>query len=586
MTIPERLAALRKRMAEEGIDAYYIPSSDAHQSEYLPKYAKTREYISGFTGSAGTAVVTKDKALLWTDGRYFLQAEQQLHGSGFELCKMGEPGVPSIEEFFQHELRAGDTLGLDGKVTAAASYRQLKDCLPAIRFVADKDLVGSIWNDRPEPRYSTAYILEQKYTGKSVKEKLSEVRALLAEKKCDATVIGALEDICWLYNIRGSDVKSNPVLTSYAIIEKTQAKLFIDPRQMPKDVEEALRKEGVDCYPYEAVFEAAAKLDGVVFIDPSRTNIYLRNCIQAKMLEGINLTSILKAVKNETELKSIRNAMLKDGVAMVQIIKWIEENADARISECDVADKLLEFRAAQKDFIEASFGTISGYGANGAIIHYAPRPETCATLEPKGFLLLDSGGQYRDGTTDITRTIQLGPLTEEEREDYTLVLKSHIQLAIAQFKAGTPGYVLDGIARLPLWKAGKDYKHGTGHGVGFVLSVHEGPQSISNRYTINVPLEPGMVTSNEPGMYVAGSHGIRIENLTVTQVAIENEYGPFYSFETVTLCPIDTRPVIKSLLLPEELAWLNNYHKLVQEKLSPLLDAEHQAFLAERCKAL
>ena len=378
---------------------------------------------------------------------------------------------------------------------------------------------------------------------------------------------------------------STPVVTAYSIVTADYARIYIDERQLTAEVRKHLAEAAVEIAGYTDIFTDAAQLTGTVYLDPSRTNISLRNCIQAAVVEGLNITSSMKAIKNPIEIENFRKTFVKDGVAMVKILKWVEDNADAGITEWDVSEKLLHFRAEQDTFIEESFPTIAGYGANGAIIHYAPQKGSAAAIEPRGFLLLDSGGQYMGGTTDITRTIPLGVLTEEEKTDYTLVLQAHIQLALAVFPENTLGYKLDTIARMPLWKQGKDYKHGTGHGVGYVLSVHEGPQTIGLKYA-GLPLCSGMITSNEPGIYCAGSHGIRIENLTLTKKAKDTPFGSFLTFETLTLCPIDTRPVRKEMLSIEELIWLNTYNETVFQALSPLLDSEHRAFLQKRTNAL
>ncbi len=585
MNVPERIAALRQKMEALSLSAYLVPSSDPHQSEYLPENYKTRAFISGFTGSAGTVVVTKDKAILWTDGRYFLQAEKQLEGSGVELYKMAEPNVPTVNEFLRSVLKDGEKLGMDGKVIALRTYEAMQAELAGIEFVTTVDLIGDIWTDRPSQILSKAFIQDVKYAGKSPKEKLEQLRKELCSKNCSSTVIGALEDVCYLFNIRGSDITCNPVVTAYAIVETEKATLFISEKQLTSEVKDFLSSQGVQIKDYEAVFEEASKLGGTVYLDPSRTNVFLFEKIKAKIEKGLNITSTMKAVKNEIELKNFDKAMEKDGAAMIKILKWVEENADKGVTEWDVSEQLLKFRAEGEGFIEASFETISGYGPNGAVIHYSPEKKTCAALQPKSFLLLDSGGHYFDGTTDITRTIPLGPLTEEEKENYTLVLKAHINLARAKFKAGTTGFALDTLARAPLWAFGKDYKHGTGHGVGFVLSVHEGPQSISGKY-IDVPMQLGMVTSNEPGLYIAGSHGIRIESLVVTVPFIKTGDGDFYRFKTITLCPIDTRPIIKNLLSSEEIEWLNEYHKEVFERLSPYVDGVYKEFLKKKTEAI
>ncbi|MEL3912461.1 aminopeptidase P family protein [Treponema pedis] len=585
MNVPERIAALRQKMEALSLSAYLVPSSDPHQSEYLPENYKTRAFISGFTGSAGTVVVTKDKAILWTDGRYFLQAEKQLEGSGVELYKMAEPNVPTVNEFLRSVLKDGEKLGMDGKVIALRTYEAMQAELAGIEFVTTVDLIGDIWSDRPSQILSKAFIQDVKYAGKSPKEKLEQLRKELCSKNCSSTVIGALEDVCYLFNIRGSDITCNPVVTAYAIVETEKATLFISEKQLTSEVKDFLSSQGVQIKDYEAVFEEASKLGGTVYLDPSRTNVFLFEKIKAKIEKGLNITSTMKAVKNEIELKNFDKAMEKDGAAMIKILKWVEENADKGVTEWDVSEQLLKFRAEGEGFIEASFETISGYGPNGAVIHYSPEKKTCAALQPKSFLLLDSGGHYFDGTTDITRTIPLGPLTEEEKENYTLVLKAHINLARAKFKAGTTGFALDTLARAPLWAFGKDYKHGTGHGVGFVLSVHEGPQSISGKY-IDVPMQLGMVTSNEPGLYIAGSHGIRIESLVVTVPFMKTGDGDFYRFKTITLCPIDTRPIIKNLLSSEEIEWLNEYHKEVFERLSPYVDGVYKEFLKKKTEAI
>ena len=584
MTIVERITLLRQKMSEYGFDAYFIPTSDPHQCEYLAEHDKARVFISGFTGSAGSVVVTQTAALLWTDGRYFLQAEQELKGSGIALQKSGEPDVPSFFEYLAETLPAGSIIAMDGKVISADMFRLFKTKLPDLQFDVSHDLIGEIWHDRPAPVLSKAFIHELRYTGKSAAEKIAAVRAVLKEKRADATVIGALEDVCYVFNIRGNDIEATPVVTAYALIDMHNAYLYIDERQMTDTVREALKKEGVTVAAYDAVFADAGKLAGTVYLDPARTNVFLRNAVTAEIIEGLNITAEMKAVKNDVELTNYRNAFLKDGIAMVKILKWVEEQCSSGITEWDVSEQLLQFRSEQPDFLEVSFTTIAGYGTNAAVIHYSPKKDTAAVLQPKGFLLLDSGGQYLDGTTDITRTIPLGPLTQEEKEDYTLVLKGHIQLATAKFPEQTLGYKLDSFARAPLWQYGKDYKHGTGHGVGYLLAVHEGPQVIGLRH-VDYPMKAGMITSNEPGMYCAGSHGIRIENLTLTKQWKKTPYGDFLCFETLTLCPIDTRPVIKEMLQPEELDWLNGYNRTVYDALAPHLDDAHKSFLRERTQA-
>ncbi|MGP1438907.1 MAG: aminopeptidase P family protein [Treponema sp.] len=585
-SVTERGEMLRSKMKDMGLKAYCVPSSDPHQSEYLPENYKTRSFISGFTGSAGTVLVTDKQAILWTDGRYFLQAERQLQGSPFELYKMGEPGVPTLTEYLAKELKKGDKLGFDGKVVSLSMFEDIKAKISeGVQFVSDKDLVGEIWNDRPQPVLSKSFVLGKEYSGADAKEKIEKVRKMLNEAKCDSTVIGALEDICYLLNIRGNDVRCNPVVTAYALIDAKKAILFISEKQLTEEVRKYLASQGVEIQDYEAVFSEVEKLTGSVYLDPSRTNTYLYSKVKAKIVKGLNFTSKLKCVKNETELNNFREAMAVDGVAMLNIIKWVEENAGSGITEWDVSEKLLEFRKEGDKFVEESFETIAGYGPNGAVIHYSPSPSGSAKLEKKSFFLLDSGGHYLTGTTDITRTIPLGELTMEEKENYTAVLKGHIQLALAKFKKGTQGFALDALTRQPIWRLGKDYKHGTGHGVGYLLSVHEGPQSISNKF-LDVPMELGMVTSDEPGLYIANKHGIRIESLIATVPFVENEHGIFYQFETITICPIDTRPIIKERLLQEEIDWLNEYHQKVFNILSKRIKPCMMEFLKEKTRAI
>lgn len=582
MTTKEKLSLLREKMKERLLDAYYIPSADPHMSEYLPENYKTREFMSGFTGSAGSLLVLLDEAFLWTDGRYFIQAEKELADSTIQLFKMGNKGVPSIAEFLEKHFAKGGRLGVDGKVLSYAAYKTFVEKTPQLEFVTDLDLVGEIWTARPAPVASEAFVLDEKYTGESVKNKIANLRNLLIEKEATATVIGSLEDVCYLFNIRARDVHCNPVLTSYAIVDDERACLFVNEKQITNEVREYLEKQGVTILDYEEVFTEAQKLTGAIYIDPATTNIYLLKKIKAKLIENKGLTVKMKAVKTPTEIKNIRETMILDGVALTKFLYWFSKNINNEPSETDVSKKLNEFRMQHESFIEDSFETIAGYGENAAIVHYSPKAGKDKKLKPKGFLLLDSGGHYFTGTTDITRTIPLGPLTEDECKDYTLVLKSHINLARAKFKAGTTGFALDTLSRIPFWAEGKDFNHGTGHGVGFVLSVHEGPQSISQRY-INEPLEEGMITSNEPGFYLQGKYGIRIENLILTKKAFETDYGKFYEFETLTLCPISTKPVKKEMLSEIEIKWLNDYNANCFKLLSSHLHDEEKAFLKNEC---
>jgi len=583
-TIKERVEALRSKMKEAGVVAYLVPSSDPHQSEYLPEHYKMRQYISGFTGSAGTALVTLDEAILWTDGRYFLQAEKQLSGTPFVLYKMGEPGVPNVAEYLKNKLKKNEKLGFDGKVVSLNMFDDLKKNLSAeIGIFSDRDLVGEIWADRPQAKLSKAFVFGVEYSGEETKSKIERVRKALKEEGACSTVIGALEDVCYLFNIRGRDVKCNPVVTAYGYVDEKRAVLFIASEQLTDEVKAYLSSQSVEVLDYNDVFTFAEKLMGSVHLDPTRTNTYLFSKIKTQVIKKLNITSSMKAIKTDVELANFREAMAVDGVAMLSILKWVEENAGSGITEWDVSEKLLEFRKKGDKFIEESFETIAGYGPDGAIIHYAPSSSGSLKLEKKSFLLLDSGGHYLTGTTDITRTIPLGELTDEEKENYTAVLKGHIQLAMAKFKKGTNGYALDAITREPIWRLGKDYKHGTGHGVGMVLSVHEGPQSISTKM-LDVPMELGMITSDEPGLYIANKHGIRIESLIATVPYCENEHGTFYQFETITICPIDVRPILKERMLQEEIDWLNAYHEKVYQVLEKRVAPDMLPFLKEKTK--
>lgn len=552
-------------MKKAGIDQYIVPTSDAHQMEYLDQHDRTREFLSGFTGSSGTLVVTKNGAYLWTDGRYFLQAEKELEGSGIELMKMGEEGVPTVEEFVRAR---GGVIGFDAKTFPLRLYERLEG-MERI----DIDLVTPLWVDRPSAHRTDAFLVKDGNFKRTAKEKLYALREDLKGTEASATIIGALEDICWILNIRARDVRCNPVFTSYLFVDMERSVLFASEEHITEEVCHAMEEADVKCMPYDAVFDFMDNVTETVYLDPDRSSTRMRMHIHGEVVTGRNLTAQPKAIKDESEISAIRRAMHEDGIALVRFLNWLEHNKAKGITEMDVVDTLLQYRAKGKSFVEESFETIAGYGANGAIIHYQPTKQSHAKIEPKGLLLLDSGGQYFGGTTDITRTIPMGELTEDEKRDYTLVLKSHIALATVIFPRDTRGYALDAITRAPLWELCKDYKHGTGHGVGFFLGVHEGPQSISRGF-IDVPMECGMVTSNEPGLYIPGKHGIRIESLVLTVPYEKNAFGEFYAFETLTLCPIDTRPILPELLSEKEKAWVEDYNRRVFEELSNELTAE------------
>lgn len=585
MTITEKLNLLRAKMTDRALDAYYVPSADPHMSEYLPENYKCREFMSGFTGSAGTLLVLEDEAFLWTDGRYFLQAEKQLSGSNIILQKMGEKGVPKIVDFLASRFPKGARVGFDGKTFSLSTYKTFLEKCPKLEFVSDIDLVGEIWDNRPEASKTDAFILEEKYCGKSARDKIADLRKKLLENELDCTILTSLDDVCYLYNTRASDVHCNPVLTSYALVDKEGAYIFADKKQLSGKVQDKLKSQGITIFEYEEIFTEVEKLKGSVFIDPATTNFSLFSKIKTKVVFGDSLVIKMKACKNNTEVENIRKTMVIDGVAMVKFLFWLSKNVDADISEMDVVKKLHDFRAMGDGYISESFDTIAGYAENAAIVHYAPSETSSKTLKPKGFLLLDSGAHYYTGTTDITRTIPLGELTDDEKTDYTLVLKSHINLAMAKFKEGVTGFALDTLARVPLWAKGKDFNHGTGHGVGFVLSVHEGPQSISQRYK-DAPLLENMLTSNEPGIYITGKYGIRIESLVLTTQNMQTEFGRFFKFETLTVCPISTKPVKKELLSVTEIDWINDYNAHCYKQLSKYLSSDEKGFLEKECKSI
>ena len=588
--ITERLEKLRKKMSERNIDAYVVLSSDPHTSEYLADYYKTRKYITGFSGSAGTAVILKKKAALFTDGRYFIQAAKELEGSTVDLMKMGEPGVPTLIEYLKENVPECGKIGVDGLTLDYNDYYQWLEKLGDRMIITDVDFVGDIWEDRPEKPNSKAYAFDVKYCGKDTKTKLKELRYFMDSNDRDYNFIGSLDDICYLYNIRGNDVLYNPVIISYALVGKDFANLYIDDEKIDDDLIELLKEQGVTVKGYEKVFEDLSELPGksVLFLDPSKTNVRIYNSINSniRISKGIQPTTLMKAHKNETEIKNQKNAYIKDGVALVKFFNWVETGTPTgNVTEMSAADKLRYFREQGDLFMDLSFGTISAYGENAALPHYEPSIDNPVTLQPKGLYLVDSGAQYLDGTTDITRTVALGELTDDEKLHYTLTLKSHINLMTTIFPKGTKSSSLDPIARRPIWQELLDFRHGTGHGVGFYLGVHEGPQRISSMNN-DIDMDEGMVTSDEPGIYIEGSHGIRIENIMNCIKVGESEFGEFLGFESLSICPIDTRPVIKEKLLPFELEWLNNYNKECYDKLSPYLEGSDLEYLEQQTKAI
>ena len=579
--IPERIAALREAMKQQKVDAYIIPSSDPHLSEYPADRWKSREWISGFTGSAGTIVVTADKAGLWTDSRYFLQAASQLEGSGIELYKLALPETPSITEFLLHELHAGQAVGLDGQTYSAAEASALANKLSRkeIKLDTSADLIEGIWKDRPAVPGNPIFEMPEALSGASVHEKLDLINNQLRSEGADCLILAALDEIAWTFNIRGTDVTYNPVVVSYAFVSEDESVLFIKPEKLTAEITEHLKKEGVTLAEYSMIQRYLSRLpeNSRVFVDMNKTNVSLYDAIPGSctIVEGISPANHLKSIKNETEIKGFQNAVVKDGVALTKFYIWLEKQMaeGAQVTEISAAEKLTALRAEQPQYIMDSFGTICGYAEHGAIVHYSATPETDATLKPEGLLLIDSGAQYLDGTTDITRTIALGEPTEQMKKDFTRVLKGTISLAKSKFPAGTRGSQIDILARKALWDSGINYLHGTGHGIGHCLNVHEGPQSI--RMEENpVTLKPGMVISDEPAMYRTGEYGIRTENMILVREDSETEFGKFLGFDTLTLCFIDTSLIIIPMLSVREHAWLNKYHQMVYDKISPFLNEE------------
>jgi Xaa-Pro aminopeptidase len=573
-------------MEDKGLHAFIIPSTDSHLSEYPALHWASREWISGFTGSAGIVVVTREKAGLWTDSRYFLQAASELDDTGIELFKDGLPQTPGIEEWLASELREGDYVGIDGNVYAAKEAFSLthKLNIKGLYLISDYDPFDTIWHDRPEIPKNPFFVLPGKYTGEPAQKKIARICDAVEKNGAESLLVASLDTIAWIFNIRGNDVKCNPVTVSYAYISRRETVLFIDPKKLSDETSDYLKAEGVTIAEYSKVYDYVSKIKASVCLDSSKITFSLYNTIptENRIVDIPSPADLMKSIKNEAEIQGFNNAMERDGVALVRFFMWLEKAVpEGGVTEIMIPEKLVEYRSLQDNFVGESFDTISGYGPNGAIVHYHVSPESSVEVKPEGFLLVDSGAQYFDGTTDITRTVAVGPLTDQMKKDYTMVLKGHINLATAIYPQGTRGSQLDILARKSMWDNGINYLHGTGHGIGHFLNVHEGPQSI--RMNENpTTLQIGMVTSNEPGLYRAGKYGIRTENLILTQHEMTTEFGDFYSFETLTLCPIDTTPVVKDMLTKEEIVWLNEYHKLVYDRLSPLLTEEEKGWLKEK----
>jgi len=590
MCIKEKIKELRNEMRERGIDAYIVPSSDPHQSEYVAKHYAARTFITGFTGSAGNAIITQKEAILWTDGRYFIQAESELKDTGVTLFKMGEVGVQTVEEFLMEVLDKGAKVAFDGKVISIEYFRNLQKSLEKkeFSFKVDEDLIDKIWKDRPARPCSQVILHNIRFAGESREIKLERVTHEMKTMGVSYYVVSSLDDIAWLLNIRGRDVACNPLTIAYLVVAVEKCYLFIDDRKIDSLVLNQLEKANVEIMPYDSIeiFLREIKV-GTILLDPSKNSTWIYSAINIKIIEAMDITTRFKAIKNDIQIQNIRNIMIRDGVAMVKFINWMKKTIKSRnITEIEASDKICEIRKTGENFYDLSFKSISAYGANASMPHYSATEKNHATIKPKGLYLLDSGVQYLDGTTDITRTLAVGPLTIEEKTDFTLVLRGMINLTMQRFLYGTTGSNLDIIARIPLWNAGMDFKHGTGHGVGFFLNVHEGPHRISI-VPNTVKLEKGMVVSNEPGVYKAGKHGIRIENLVVVQEDEKTQYGgQFMKFETLTLCPIDLEAVDVTLLTHDEKTWLNNYHRTVFEKLSPYLKGEELEYLNGSTRAI
>lgn len=591
--IQERLAKLRALMEREGLDAYMVLTEDFHGSEYVGEYFECREFMSGFTGSAGSLVVLKDIAGLWTDGRYFLQAEEQLAGTTITMFKSGEEGTPKVSEFLNKNLQEGAKIGFDGRAVNYKTAQNIKKKTAdkKMTFVYNKDLVGEIWENRPALSAEPAMLLDECYTGKSRADKIAMIRGLMKEKKADYFVLSSLDDIAWLLNIRGNDVMCNPVVLSYLAMTQDKVVLFVNENVVKGAVEEALSADGVVFQPYNNIYQYVADIpEGkTLYVDEAKTNyaILMNRKEGVTLLNGANLTALPKCIKNKTEIENERKAHVKDGVVVTKLIYWLKKNiGKTEITELSVEDKLEELHRQQENYMGPSFTPIIGYAQHGAIIHYSATKESNAVLKPQGMVLMDMGGQYLEGTTDITRTVVLGKITDEEKEAFTLVLRGNLNLGAAKFKAGICGLSLDYLARFPMWEKGLDYNHGTGHGVGCFLNVHEGPVSIHSRVDnpekiVSTKIEEGMVISNEPGLYFAGKFGIRTENLITCRKVEKTEYGQFMDFETLTLVPIDLDAVLPEAMSERERSLLNQYHKRVYETISPYLEQEEAEWLKE-----
>lgn len=582
--IRERVALLRTFMQEKEIRAFIVPSTDPHSGEYVPEFWESRKWISGFTGSAGTAVITDETGGLWTDSRYFLQAASQLEDTGIMLFKDRLPETPSIAEWLGSVLSPGDKVGIDGWVNTTAEAENLQKQLQAygLQLVSTEDPFQRIWKDRPSLPLNPPFILPLSYAGKNCTEKIAEIREQILLNHADAILLSALDEIAWTLNLRGSDVHCNPVFVSYLFITDTTTTLYILPEKITPEIKQYLNDNQIEVKPYQAIEADLHHYTGKgIQLTPGTNYALYQAASHNQIIRHESPVLYMKAIKNETEIQGFHHAMIKDGIAMVKFLFWLKNTVkNSQETELSIDRKLYNLRAEQKDFKGISFDTIAGYQAHGAIVHYEATEETNATLHPEGLLLLDSGAQYLDGTTDITRTIVLGPVTKEQKTDFTLVLKGFIELSMAEFPYGTCGTQLDVLARQFMWKFGINYGHGTGHGVGHFLNVHEGPHQFRMNY-MPALLLPGMTVTNEPGIYKAGKHGVRTENTMLIVKSKETEFGAFYKFEPLTLCPIDKEAILPEMLSYEEKQWLNNYHSLVYDRLNASLNTDEQAWLKE-----
>lgn len=590
MTISQRLAALREIMSREHLAAFIFPSTDPHQGEYIPDHWKGREFISGFNGSAGTAVVTMKSAALWTDSRYFIAAEEQLKGTEFKLMKLKIEGTPTIAEWIGKECEAGAEIGLDGTCSSANTVKELIADLRyqgGITLRTNLDPLKLIWTNRPPIPQNPVEIFPIEYAGETTHDKLTRIRKALRQHHADGMLMSALDDIAWTLNLRGTDVHCNPVFVGYLLISSTTTTLYINKEKLTAEVSDYLKAEGIAVDDYENVGNGLkAYFEYNILLDPDEVNYTLYKKVSREIIEAESPVKRMKTVKNETEIAGFRRAMLKDGIALVKFLKWLKPAVEAGgQTEISIDQKLTALRAEQPLYRDISFDTIAGYQAHGAIVHYEATPETDIPLKPEGLLLLDSGAQYLDGTTDITRTIALGPVTDEQKKIYTLVLKGHIQIELCKFPSGSSGTQIDILARKDMWREGLNYLHGTGHGVGTYLNVHEGPHQFRMEWK-PAPLVAGMTITDEPGIYLPGKFGARTENTLLIMPYKETEFGKFLQFESLTLCPIDKAPINIEMLTSEEIQWLDEYHQMVFERLSPHLSAEEVEWLREATKPL